>query len=67
MNTVETVDNEEILELCKQLEGDWQSSSGISYNGDTIEISPYGSEEIYQVKVAGYFRSLVSESIGISR
>lgn len=108
VNTVETVDNEEILELCRQLDGDWQSSSGISYNGDTvlldiyhtdqgkvrflnkenrcfdleddgvylclrlqdtaqigdtIEISPYGSEETYQVKVAGYFRSLVSESI----
>ena len=29
--------------------------------GDTIEFSPYGSEETYRVKVAGYFRSLVSE------
>ena len=31
--------------------------------GDTIAFSPYGSEEIYEVKVAGYFRSLVSESM----
>ena len=29
--------------------------------GDTVEFSPYGSEETYKVKVAGYFRSLVSE------
>lgn len=31
--------------------------------GDTIEFSPYGSEETYEVKVAGYIRSLVSECI----
>ena len=31
--------------------------------GDTIEFSPYGSEETYRVKVAGYFRSLMTESI----
>ena len=31
--------------------------------GDTIDFSPYGSEETYEVKVAGYFRSLVSECI----
>ena len=31
--------------------------------GDTIEFSPYGSEDTYEVKVAGYFRSLVSECI----
>lgn len=31
--------------------------------GDTIAFSPYGSEETYEVKVAGYFRSLVSECI----
>lgn len=29
--------------------------------GDTIEFSPYGSEKTYEVKVAGYTRSLVSE------
>ena len=31
--------------------------------GDTIKFSPYGSEVTYKVKVAGYFRSLVSECI----
>ncbi|MBQ8626622.1 MAG: ABC transporter permease [Agathobacter sp.] len=31
--------------------------------GDTIEFSPYGSEETYQVRVAGYLRSVMSESI----
>ena len=31
--------------------------------GDIIEFSPYGSEETYQVKVAGYARSLMSECI----
>ena len=31
--------------------------------GDTIAFSPYGSEETYAVKVAGYFRSLTTESI----
>ncbi|MBQ8280279.1 MAG: ABC transporter permease [Roseburia sp.] len=31
--------------------------------GDTIEFSPYGSEETYEVKVAGYLRSLMTESI----
>lgn len=31
--------------------------------GDVIEISPYGSEETYQVRVAGYLRSLMTESV----
>ncbi len=31
--------------------------------GDMIEFSPYGSEESYTVKVAGYFRSLMTECI----
>lgn len=31
--------------------------------GDVIEFSPYGSEEIYQVNVAGFLRSPVSECI----
>ncbi len=31
--------------------------------GDTIEFSPYGSEKTYRVKVAGYLRSVVSETI----
>lgn len=31
--------------------------------GDTIEFSPYGSEETYEVKVAGYLRSIMTECI----
>ncbi len=31
--------------------------------GDMIEFSPYGSEETYRVRVAGYFRSVMTESI----
>ena len=31
--------------------------------GDIIEFSPYGSEETYRVKVAGYYRSVITESI----
>ncbi len=31
--------------------------------GDTIEFSPYGSEETYKVKVAGYLRSVLTENI----
>lgn len=31
--------------------------------GDIIEFSPYGSEKTYEVKVAGYMRSLMSECI----
>ena len=34
--------------------------------GDTIEFSPYGEDIIYRAKVAGYFRSLVSECIIMS-
>ena len=104
----ESATNEDSIALAKNVDGDWQASSGISYEGrtvtldiynsgvdkigfitednqpmeltddgvylclrlkdtasigDTIEFSPYGSEEIYKVKVAGYLRSLVSECI----
>ena len=31
--------------------------------GDIIEFSPYGSEDTYQVRVAGYVRSIMSECI----
>ena len=103
--------NEEAKALALELNGDWQATNGISYEGntisleiydadkekirflseenelmtlgddgvylclrlkdtanigDTIEFSPYGSEKTYQVKVAGYFRSLVSECIVMS-
>lgn len=94
--------------LAEKLDGDWQATSGISYEGktvtldvysakhnkvgfltegneltelgdegvylclrlkdtaaigDEIKFSPYGSEETYTVKVAGYLRSLVAENI----
>ncbi len=108
INLSESADNEAIRKLAETVDGDWQASSGISYEGntiileiyqvnkekvrflneenqlmklkddgvylclrladtaaigDTIEFSPYGSEETYQVKVAGYVRSLMSECI----
>ena len=104
----ETATNEDAKALAEALNGDWQASGGISYEGktvameiynadhnkirfltedneitelsddgvylclrlkdtasigDTIEFSPYGSEETYTVKVAGYLRSLVAENI----
>ncbi len=31
--------------------------------GDTIEFSPYGSEEVYEVRVAGILRSVMTENI----
>lgn len=34
--------------------------------GDTIKISPYGSNETYEVRVAGYFRSVLSETIAMT-
>lgn len=102
----ESTANEDSLKLVAEVDGDWQSTSGISYEGKTISLeiynsgvdkigflteknapmeltddgvylclrlkdtanigetiafSPYGSDDTYEVKVAGYFRSLVSE------
>lgn len=99
---------EDAKALAKEVEGDWQATLGISYEGetvsleiyhseydqigfvnkknesvqigdegaylclrladtakigDTITISPYGSEEIYEVTVAGYLRSVMTEAI----
>ena len=31
--------------------------------GDIIEFSPYGSEETYEVRVAGYLRSVMTERL----
>lgn len=42
--------------LCQRLKG-------TAKIGDTIEFSPYGSEKTYTVKVAGYLRSVLSETI----
>ena len=108
VNLTETATNEDAKALAEALDGDWQASGGISYEGktvtmeiysaehnkvrfltedneitelsddgvylclrlkdtanigDTIEFSPYGSEETYTGKVAGYLRSLVAENI----
>lgn len=107
----DTATNEDSIALADKVNGDWQATSGISYNGktlsldiynaekgkigfideenkpmklddngvylclrlkntaeigDIIEISPYGSDETYRVKVAGYTRSLVSECIALT-
>lgn len=108
VNISESADNEAVKELATELNADWQATSGISYEGetvtleiyhadnekirfvdednelmklddegvylclrlkdtaeigDTIEFSPYGSEETYTVRVAGYLRSIMTESI----
>lgn len=42
--------------LCQRLKD-------ISNIGETITISPYGSDEKYDAKVAGYYRSVMTESI----
>jgi putative ABC transport system permease protein len=41
-------------------------SDGIKV-GDTIEFSPYGSEETYEVQVAGVIRSVLTESITMTK
>lgn len=108
INVSETVDNDEIKKFAESVNGDWVSSFGISYEGETvtmevyhaerdkvrfidgsnsrlelkddgiylcmrladtasigdiIEISPYGGEETYRVRVAGYQRSMMSKNI----
>jgi len=108
VNLVENADYEAALALCRELEGDWVSQSGVSLEGDTVVLeiydnsndlirvvdeanepialsddgvylcqrlrdraeigqeitfSPYGSNESYTVKVAGYSRSIMTESI----
>lgn len=111
INLAESVEQTAAESLCEKYKGDWQSSLGISYDGNTvtmdiysqdsgkvhilnkdnkvldmendgvylclrlkdtaevgdvIQISPYGSEDTYSVRVAGYFRSLVNESIAMT-
>lgn len=111
INLTETAGDAAARELADEVNGDWQASSGISYQGrtvmlevyhadngrirfltegnelteladdgaylclrladtaqigETITFSPYGSEETYAVKVAGYLRSLMTESIVMS-
>lgn len=108
INLADTADNGAAKDLAEKLNGDWQATIGISYEGktitaeiheedydllrflneenelvrlgdegaylclrlkdtaeigETIEFSPYGTEQTYQVKVAGYLRSVMSEAI----
>ena len=108
VNLVENTDLENASWLIADLDGDWESYSGISIDGDTatldivhnekgrfsvidkdnrpialqddgvylclrladkaklgeyITFSPYGSEDAYRVKVIGYNRSIMTESI----
>lgn len=108
INLTESADKEDAKKLAESVDGDWQATSGISYEGktvyleiyhadngkirfidknnnlmklgdegvylcqrladtaavgDMIEFSHYGSEETYEVRVAGYLRSLMTESI----
>ena len=111
VNIVENTKREKVEQLIKDLDGDWESYSGISIDGYTatldivhnengrfsvidennreidlrddgaylclrlsdrakideyIEFSPYGGEETYRVKVVGYNRSIMTESITVT-
>lgn len=35
--------------------------------GDVVTVSPYGSDESYEVEVAGYVRSVMTENIAVTR
>ncbi len=108
VNLIDDADYKRSKALCEELDGDWESLSGISLDGDTvtldiihnpgsllnvidednnrldlsnegvylclrlkdkaeigdeIEFSPYGSKETYTVKVVGYNRSVMTESV----
>lgn len=108
VNLVENTNSKDAEKLISDLQGDWESYSGISIDGYTatldivnndnalisvidknnkpielkddgvylclrlsdrakigeyIEFSPYGSNETYRVKVIGYNRSIMTESI----
>ena len=111
VNLADNADFEKSKALCKELDGDWESLSGISLDGDTVSLdiihntnnlinvidednnriklgddgvylclrlkdkaeigdeikfSPYGSKETYTVKVLGYNRSVMTESVTMS-
>ena len=108
VNIADNTEREKVDPLIKELDGDWESYSGISIDGYTatldivhndngkfsvidennkeidlrddgvylclrladrarigeyIEFSPYGGEETYRVKVVGYNRSIMTESV----
>jgi len=111
VNLTEQADKDRAEALAAELEGDWESLSGISIDGDTatldvihrehglidiidednqpirmteegvylclrlkdrakigeyITFSPYGSENTYRVRVAGYNRSIMTESVTLT-
>ncbi len=111
VNLSETAEKSEALVLAGELNGDFESASGVSLDGDTvalmiysadhdlirfpaeksghirltddgvylcmrladrakvgeeIEFSPYGSDRTYRVRVAGYYRSVMTESIAMT-
>ena len=111
VNLVDNADLEKSKTLSEELDGDWESLSGISFDGDTVSLdivrnpnelfnvidednnriklgddgvylclrlkdkadigdeikfSPYGSKETYTVKVVGYNRSIMTESVTMS-
>lgn len=111
VNLEENVEMKKAKELSKELDGDWESLTGISLGGDTISLdivhnpkgliniideenrsiklsdkgvylclrlkdkaqigekikfSPYGSKKTYEVKVLGYNRSVMTESVTMS-
>ena len=111
VNLVDNADTEKSQQLAEKLDGDWESLSGISLDGDTVSLdivrnpnnlfnvidednnridlsdegvylclrlkdkanigdeikfSPYGSKETYTVKVVGYNRSIMTESVTMS-
>ena len=111
VNLIDDADLKQSRALCDELDGDWESLSGISLDGDTVTLdivhnpggllnvidednnrlalsdegaylclrlknkakigdeiafSPYGSKETYTVKVVGYNRSIMTESVTIT-
>ena len=111
INLVDNADGAEAKELAAEVNGDWESLSGISLGGDTVSLdvvhnphqklniidednrridlgddgvylclrlkdkakigesisfSPYGSKDTYTVKVIGYNRSIMTESVTIT-
>ncbi|MBQ1372265.1 MAG: FtsX-like permease family protein [Oscillospiraceae bacterium] len=111
VNLNETADSAQVKALAEELDGDWESLSGISLDGDTVTLdiihndhglynvidednrrivlsdegvylclrladrakigdsisfSPYGSDQTYTAKVAGYNRSIMTESVTMS-
>lgn len=67
INLSESSENAEIKELAEDVEGDWQASSGISFEGETISLEIYQADnqlirfvneedELVQLDDDGYLR-----------